>query len=199
MPVGASDPRRLVDARCTSPLRDTTTLRHHPTRGPPPPSPPGTVLPTRAVQRILHGFAVEGAVAETPERRLEAANGVGPRRAGERDGEKGAKHVMPARGDGQCGCGWMVTRGVPRLAANKYCDQMPEKCKQILRRNYNTATPVATNSVLPSFPSQKYCLLHGHFGGEDVTSARTHDWGRVGRDPWPRVRGTDNSFEDLKN
>ena len=153
VPVGASDPRRLVDARCTSPLRDTTTLRHHPTRGPPPPSPPGTVLPTRAVQRILHGFAVEGAVAETPERRLEAANGVGPRRAGERDGEKGAKHVMPARGDGQCGCGWMVTRGVPRLAANKYCDQMPEKCKQILRRNYNTATPVATNSVLPSQPS----------------------------------------------
>ena len=45
--------------------------------------------------------AVEGAIAG---RRLEAADGareLGPRRAGEREGEKGAKHVMPARESGQ--------------------------------------------------------------------------------------------------
>ena len=35
VPVGASDLRRAADALCASPLRDATTLRHHPTRGPP--------------------------------------------------------------------------------------------------------------------------------------------------------------------
>ena len=30
VPVGASDPRRAADTRCAPPLRDATTLRHHP-------------------------------------------------------------------------------------------------------------------------------------------------------------------------
>merc|ERR1740124_1304923 len=44
------------------------------------------------VVKVQFGAAV-GAVAD---RRLEAADGVGPRRAGKREGENGAKHVMPS-------------------------------------------------------------------------------------------------------
>eukprot|EP00964_Phaeocystis_antarctica_P112168 scaffold76374_cov58-Phaeocystis_antarctica.AAC.1 len=52
----------------------------------------------RAVQWSAQLGAAVGAVAG---RRLTAANGVGPRRAGEREGEKGAKHVMPASEGGR--------------------------------------------------------------------------------------------------
>ena len=45
------------------------------------------------VQRSAQGGAVVGAVAD---RRLAAAEGVGPRRAGEHEDEYGAKHVTPA-------------------------------------------------------------------------------------------------------
>ena len=80
VPVGASDLRRAADALCASPLRDATTLRHHPTRGPPSvpsrrrslPTPASRYRPPRrmvhgtrwAVQRSAHFGAAVGAVAD---------------------------------------------------------------------------------------------------------------------------------------
>eukprot|EP00964_Phaeocystis_antarctica_P118688 scaffold82450_cov47-Phaeocystis_antarctica.AAC.2 len=61
-------------------------------------NPPSLVHGKRwAVQRSAQLGAAVGAVAD---RRIAAADGLGPRRAGEREGENGAKHVMPARGAG---------------------------------------------------------------------------------------------------
>ena len=107
---GACGGIRSAAGRCavSLPLRDTTTLRHHPYASAalrPLPAPlsqplqaggtPRWCMVRWAVQRSAHDGAAVGAVAE---RRVVFANGLGPRRAGKREGENGAKHVMPARG-----------------------------------------------------------------------------------------------------
>ena len=56
VPVGASDPRRAADTRCAPPLRDATTLRHHPYARGRPPSPPSAALPTPLCKQVSTPF-----------------------------------------------------------------------------------------------------------------------------------------------